>query len=138
MREFIAKHQKSGLKMIFKYGQAGYLISLTFDGEWLAEGIEKVKTIFPASVEKMIYEMQNQRTDSKWVFAEITDISFDAFYKRYPKKVGRRELTEKAYNKLSDTDKLEAILYIDNLIKLKYDGTAFPYPVTYLNQKHWR
>lgn len=138
MRIFIAKHQKSGLKMTFKYGFNSVLNSLEFEGDWLTEGIEKVKTIFPASTEKMLSEMQNQRIDSKWVFAEITDISFDAFYKRYPKKVGRRELTEKAYSKLSDTDKLEAILYIENLIKLKSDGTAFPYPVTYLNQKHWR
>ena len=42
------------------------------------------------------------------------------------------------YNKLSDADKMEAILYIADLIKLKNDGTAFPYPATYLNQKYWK
>ncbi|MEI7487952.1 MAG: hypothetical protein WCJ72_11185 [Chryseobacterium sp.] len=138
MRTFVAKHQKSGLKMTFKYGLNNVLRSIEFDGDWLVEGIEKVKMIFPSSTEKMLTEMQNQKQDSKWVFAELTEVSFDAFYKRYPKKVGRKEDTQKAWNKLSEADQMEAILFVSELIRLKNDGTAFPYPSTYLNKKYWR
>ena len=138
MRLFIAKHQKSGLKMTFKYGLNGALKSMEFDGEWLAEGIEKVKTTCPSSSEKMLAEMKNQKPESKWIFAELTEVSFDVFYSRYPKKVGRKEETLKAWNKLSEADKMEAIIYISELIRLKSDGTAFPYPATYLNKKLWR
>ncbi|MCT2563969.1 hypothetical protein [Chryseobacterium herbae] len=138
MRTFIAKNQKTGLKMTFKYDLNGVLKILEFDGDWNVERIEKVKTIFPASTEKMLFEIENQKLTSPWIFAELTDISFEAFYKRYPRKVGRKEETQKAFEKLGEVDKMEAILYIEGLIKLKSDGTAFPYPATYLNKKHWK
>lgn len=138
MRTFIAKNQKTGLKMSFKYDLNGVLKALDFEGDWNEARIERVKMIFPASIKKMLFEIANQKMESSWIFAELTYISFEAFYKRYPKKVGRREVTEKAYNKLGEVDKMEAILYIEALIRLKSDGTAFPYPATYLNQKHWK
>ncbi|UDQ55015.1 hypothetical protein LJF28_04935 [Chryseobacterium indologenes] len=86
MRTFIAKNQKTGLKMTFKYNLNGVLQILEFDGDWSVERIEKVKTIFPASTEKMLFELKNQKPESPWNFAEVTDLSFDAFYRRYPKK----------------------------------------------------
>jgi len=138
MRTFIAKSQKTGLKITFKYNLNGVLQILEFDGDWTAELVERMKAVFPSSTEKMILEMQNQKPKSPWIFAELTDISFEAFYKKYPKKVGRKEDTEKAFNKLNEADKMEAILFIDGLIKLKSDGTAFPYPKTYLNGKYWK
>lgn len=138
MRTFVAKHQKSGLKMTFKYGLNNVLKSIEFDGDWLVEGIEKIKMIFPSSTEKMLTEIQNHKQDSKWIFAELTEVSFEAFYKRYPKKVGRKEDTQKAWNKLSEADQMEAILFVSELIRLKNDGTAFPYPATYLNKKYWK
>ena len=94
--------------------------------------------MIPVELETILVDIQNQKPTSRWIFNEVTDISFEAFYKRYPKKVGRKEQTEKMYNKLSDADKMEAMLYIAELIKLKSDGTAFPYPATYLNQKYWK
>lgn len=138
MRIFIAKHLKSGLKITFKYNLNGVLQVLEFEGEWKAEAVEIMKTRFPSSTEKMLQEIKGQRLDTPWIFAEITDVSFDAFIKKYPKRVGRKEVNLKAWNKLSEGDMLEAILYIPELIKLKADGTAFPYPATYLNQKLWR
>ena len=137
MRLFIAKNQKNGLKITFQYNLNGVLSSLEFEGDWTIEQIEKVKMIFPSGTEKMLFEIQNQKLDKPWIFAELTDISFQAFYKRYPRHVGRKAETEKLYNKLGDVDKMEAILYIPALIKVKSDGTAFPYPTTYLRNKQW-
>lgn len=138
MRTFIAKNQNTGLKITFKYDLNGILQVLEFDGEWKVEQIEKMKMLFPSNVEKMLFEIHNQKQDSRWVFAEVTEVSVDAFLKRYPRKVGRHEEKEKAWKKLSKADEMESILYISELIKLKSDGTAFPYPATYLNKKLWR
>ena len=138
MRTFIAKNQKNGLRITFKYNSKAVLQIVEFDGDWTIELVEKWKLVIPSNTEKMLYELQNQKLKSSWIFAELTDISFAAFYKRYPKKVGRLADTEKAYNKLSESDKMEAILYITDLILLKNDGTAFPYPATYLNKKYWK
>lgn len=137
MREFIAKHQKSGLKITFKYNLNGVLQVLEFDGSWKEESVEKMKTRFPASTEKMLHEVKHQRLDTPWIFAESTEVSFEAFWKKYPKRVMKAEAL-KAWNKLSDVDKMEAILFIPGLVKIKMDGTAFPYPATYLNKKMWR
>ena len=138
MRTFITKHQKSGLKITFKYDLNGVLRILEFDGEWEADKVSKIIAKIPTELQIILEDIRKQKPENPWIFAELTDLSFEAFYKRYPKKVGRKEQTEKMYNKLNEADKMEAILYIAELIKLKSDGTAFPYPATYLNQKHWK
>lgn len=138
MRTFIAKNFKTGLKITFKYNLNGNLQTLEFDGDWTEPQIEKMKILFPASLEKMQAEMKNQKPGMRWIFAEVTEVTFEAFYKAYPRSVGRKEQTLKMWNKLGETDQLEAILYIDELKKQKSDGTAFPYPATYLNQKYWK
>jgi transcriptional regulator of met regulon len=138
MRTFITKHQKTGLKITFKYDLNGVLRELVFDGDWVPELVQKIINKIPVQVATILEDIRKQKLDNPWLFAEITDLSFEAFYKRYPKKVGRKGQTERMYNKLSDADKMEAILYIADLIKLKNDGTAFPYPATYLNQKYWK
>lgn len=138
MRVFIAKNFKTGLKITFQYNLKGVLQILEFDGDWNSEQVEKMKMKFPASLEKMQFEMTRQVPGMSWIFAEVTEATFEAFYKAYPRSVGRKEQTLKMWNKLGKTDQLEAILYIEELKKLKSDGTAFPYPATYLNQKMWK
>lgn len=138
MRKYVAKNFKTGLAINFEYNYTNILQVLSFEGDWTERQIELMKVRFPATVEKMHEEMKGANAESAWVFSEITDVSFNAFYKKYPKKVGRKELTEKAFNKLSEAEKLDAILGIDLLIKLKSDGTAFPYPASYLNGKMWK
>lgn len=138
MRTFITKHQKSGLKITLKYDLKGVLRILEFDGDWEADKVQNIISKIPTELQTILADIQKQKPENKWLFAELTDLSFEAFYKRYPKKVGRKEQTEKMYNKLNEADKMEAILYISELIKLKADGTAFPYPATYLNQKYWK
>ena len=138
MRIFIAKNFKTGLKITFKYNIKNVLQILEFDGDWTEQQVEAMKTKFPASLEKMQNEIKFQKPGMRWIFAEVTDVSFEAFYKAYPRSVGRKEQTLKMWNKLGATDQLEAILFIDELKKQKSDGTAFPYPATYLNQKYWK
>ena len=139
MRTFITKHHGTGLKMMFKYDLNGVLRELEFEGDWSSTQVQKIMTRIPADLQTILADLQNQTLEKgSWVFTEITVVSFDAFYEKYPKKVGRKEDTLKAWNKLKEVEKMEAILYIPELIKLKSDGTAFPYPATYLNKKLWK
>lgn len=138
MRIFISKHQKSGLKITFKYDFIGTLRQLEFDGNWKDEQINKILPKIPVNLPMMISDIKAQKLNSTWKFSEIQDLTFESFYKEYPSKVGPKEKTKKAYEKLSDAEKMEAILFIPELVKIKKDGTAYPYPATYLNQKYWK
>ncbi|MBB5334720.1 hypothetical protein, partial [Chryseobacterium koreense] len=122
----------------FKFGLNGVLQIVEFEGEWEADKIKKVASNITASVEDMHAKMRAHDLKSGWIFAELSDVSFANFYKQYPRKVGPKEVTEKAWNKLGNVDKMEAILFIPELVKLKSDGTAFPYPASYLNKKYWK
>ncbi len=138
MRTFVTKHQKSGLKITFQYDLEGVLRIVEMVGAWKPDQVQSILSKIPTELDRILADIKNQKPESKWTFAEVTEISFAEFYRRYPKKVGRKEQTEKMWNKLKEADQLEAILYIEELKKLKNDGTAFPYPATYLNQKHWK
>lgn len=139
MRTFITKHLGTGLKVTFKYDLNGILRHLEFDGDWNASQVKKIMVRIPSDLQTILVDIQNQTLEKgSWIFIEITKVTFDEFYKQYPKKVGRKEDTLKAWNKLKEADHMDAILYIPELIKLKSDGTAFPYPATYLNKKLWK
>lgn len=138
MRIFIAKSEKTGLKITFKYDYSTILRNLEFDGDWTNELINKILPKIPVNLQMMLSDIAQQKGGSPWKFSEVQDLSFESFYTKYPHKVGPKAKTQKAYEKLSEADKMEAILYIPELIKLKKDGTAYPYPATYLNQKYWK
>lgn len=74
-----------------------------------------------------------------WQMHEMSeDLSFDRFWKEYGNKVGKKTMTENAWKKLSQADKMAALLFIPKLrTRKKLDGTQMPYPSTYLNQKYW-
>jgi len=66
------------------------------------------------------------------------DLSFERFWIEYGHKVGKKTMTLNAWKKLSQADKIAALIYIKKLKDIKKkDGTQMPYPQTYLNQKYW-
>lgn len=79
------------------------------------------------------------KTAGNFKITEIpVDLTFERFWTEYDQKVGKKKMTENAWNKLPQNDKIAALLYIDKLRRTKRgDGTQMPYPSTYLNQKYW-
>jgi len=68
----------------------------------------------------------------------LDDLTFEAFYKRYPNKAGKKTMAMNRWKLMSDDERIRAMAYIDELVKQKKeDGTAMPYASTYLNQKYW-
>lgn len=75
---------------------------------------------------------------SKMVVSEqITEITFDDFYKQYAVKEARQK-AEKSWERLSKAERIKAFKYIPVLrSKCNLSGIAMPYPATYLNNKRW-
>ena len=114
------------------------LRSVEFDGIWTDELIERIKVKIPANVQYCISEIKNQNPNSQWIFKELTELSFEAFYKSYPNKLGKKDLARKTWDKMSDAERMDAILYLDEYIPLKRkEGTNIPYASSYLNGKYW-
>lgn len=138
MRTFIAKHFKTNLKVTFQYDFEGSIRIIEFEGNWKPSQMNEILTKTETTTAGMLEKIKNYDLSKGWIFAELSDISFANFYKQYPNKVGPKLVTEKAWNKLGKVDKMEAILWIPELVKLKDDKTAYPYPATYLNKKYWK
>ena len=65
-------------------------------------------------------------------------LSFKAFYKSYPNKLGKKDLAKKSGEKMTEAERMDAILYLDEYIPLKRkEGTNIPYASSYLNGKYW-
>ena len=71
---------------------------------------------------------------------DFKDISFDDFYKLYPRKISRSN-AEKSFKKLNKRDK---VLAYEGIVKYnkfwaenKTEPQYIPYPSTWLNQKRW-
>ena len=74
------------------------------------------------------------------IMFDDSEITFDMFYKLYPRKVGRFT-ANKSFNKLKKADKKLAYDGLLNYIKIwKHDKTEkqfIPHPSTWLNQRRW-
>lgn len=122
----------------FKYNLNGFLIAFNvLEGEisqvhsdWLF-----VKGKFPYLEEK-IKEWQKKLKQLTIEVVEF-DLSFDNFWKKYDLKV-KKELSEKAWIKLNDSDKIKCFLrlkkYNQSLLK---SNQAKAHLVTWLNQKRY-
>ncbi|AGC39502.1 hypothetical protein JSO53_04140 [Riemerella anatipestifer] len=140
MREYIALHKKSSRKIYFKYSFLGVLEELKMYGEKYTE--EQVKwvlqsTRMPFTESQMLFLCSNKKLDFDYM-PMPTDLSFEFFWNLYGYKKGKIATTQKAWNALSDADKIEVLLYIPKFKETKkIDKTAMPYPSTFLNQKYW-
>ena len=129
---------KSGGVWQFKYNLNGVLIHFNVMEGDLTEKQEK----FLYLEGKFPWKETQIKTWSK-LYPHTTDeigeadLSFDNFWKRYDLKV-KKELSEKAWNKLPDADKIKCFLrlkkYNQSLVKT---NQAKAHLVTWINQKRY-
>lgn len=68
---------------------------------------------------------------------EIINISFDVFWKLYPKKISKPKCEQK-WNKLKNEEREEIIKTLPNFLSYKpFDSYNHPNPETYLNNRRW-
>lgn len=137
-----AKGLEIGLELLFKYDLNGNLRAFNIEEgdlnpqqmKWLFAGAN-----FPAN-ESMMRSIWMVDPKYKKVFKVekfTADLSFDAFWKIWNLKV-KKEASEKAWNKLSESVKIKCFLnhknYHNHLVKT---GQAKAHLVTWLNQKRY-
>ena len=71
---------------------------------------------------------------------DFKDVTFDSFYKLYPRKVGRF-VAQRSFKNLNKKDKQLAYSGLVNYIKFwessKTEKQFIPHPSTWLNQRRW-
>lgn len=138
--EYVALHKKSDKKFYMKFDAFGVLKTISLEGErWT---VDQVNWVFrsvrvPKTEGECLLFMEKKDLDFDYL--EIPkDLSFEYFWKAYSYKVGKIPAARKAWNALSDAEKIEALLYIPKLrMKKKIDNTPMPYPSSYLNGRYW-
>ncbi|GAA4156714.1 hypothetical protein GCM10022217_15990 [Chryseobacterium ginsenosidimutans] len=140
MTEYVALHKQSDKKFYMRFDGLGVLNYLSLEGEKWA--VEQVNWIFRSPrVPKTEVECLQfmDRKDLDFEYLEIPkDLSFEFFWKTYDYKKGKIPMTRRAWESLTDAQKIEAILYIPKLRRQKQiDKTAMPYPSSYLNGRYW-
>lgn len=125
--EVTFEYNLKGFLKVVKIGEVRGMSKAIF--EWLWANL-------PTSTQ-MIEEYK--KTAGNFKISEVpVDLSFERFWTEYDQKVGKKKMTENAWNKLPQKDKIAALLYIEKLRRTKRrDGTQMPYPSTYINQKYW-
>lgn len=136
-----ARGKEIGLTFLFKYSLNGDLKAFE-----IAEGVLDDKQMswlfsprFPAT-ERLIKNNWINNVELRTKF-ELTvspaDVSFEAFWKLYNLKV-KREASEKAWNRLSEADKIKCFLALPRYeANLKLTGQAKAHLVTWINQKRY-
>tara|TARA_R100001594_G_scaffold77470_1_gene112077 strand:+ start:197 stop:604 length:408 start_codon:yes stop_codon:yes gene_type:complete len=75
-----------------------------------------------------------------FIMPDFKEITFDEFYKLYPRKVGRF-MANKSFKKLSRRDKMLAYDGLLNYIRFwehnKTEKQFIPHPSTWINQRRW-
>ena len=124
--------------MVFKYHLNGLLASFE-----LKEGCElddkQINWLFSRHFPYKETQLSHFRAIENFRITEGEfDLSFEAFWKAYDRKL-KRMMSEKAWNKLTTSEKMNAIAGIRH-----YDGYLArkrnmekAHPSTYLNQKYW-
>ena len=137
-REYIAIHKKIDIKMYFTYNQE-LLTKLELSGmakeEQVKWAIRKAENL--SSEVEMWKAIENKKLDFEYMEMP-RDLRFEMFWQMYAYKKGKIVATQRAWEKLTDAEKIEALLYIPKLKEQKrIDTTAMPYPATYLNGRYW-
>lgn len=125
--EVTFEYNLKGFLKAVKVGEVKGMSKSIFDWLWAN---------LPTSTQMM---EEYKKTAGNFKISEVpVDLSFERFWNEYNNKVGKKKMTENAWNKLSQKDKIAALLYIEKLRRTKrQDGTQMPYPSTYINQKYW-
>jgi hypothetical protein len=134
MRTFLAtKHDKPWV-ITFNFNGTGTLIRIELPAEFEREQVEWIVNRLPLSTEEI---ERFARQSQLRVEEQITQVTFDEFYRQYAVKEGRKK-AETAWAKLSTAEQIKAHKYVPVLRSKKHlTGENLPYPATYLNQQRW-
>lgn len=133
MRRYVITSPEYTGEMIFGYDNEGVLKYYENNAELKTEHMVWLARNFPFA------DSDLPKIVSKGKVTEITDLSFEKFWKDYDYKVGNKKAVERLWYRLSESDR---IAVLDHLPKYRYHlqinrGQAKAYPQTFINQRRW-
>jgi hypothetical protein len=137
-----AKGKEIGLVFLFKYDLNGHLRAFQIEeGELNASQMKWLFAAanFPAneSIMRSVWMKETKYTKVFTVEKFLADLTFESFWKLWDLKV-KRDNSEKAWNKLNESDKIKCFLNFKNYQKhLQVTSQAKAHLVTWLNQKRY-
>lgn len=102
-------------------------------------GTQRVPTEHPLRDGDLYGDLYGENNISRFSSKEekTVNFSFSEFWNLYDKKVGRKDLLEKKWLKLSDKDREKAMKYIPRYKEVTPDKQFRKNPESFLNQKSW-
>jgi hypothetical protein len=86
---------------------------------------------------KMDVELNIANYKSDNIKVEFMKATFDMFYQKYPRPVGKKK-AQARWDKMKEDEQLAAWNYLPKYIRMtQADGIAFMHPITYLNSYRW-
>ncbi|MFX1715393.1 hypothetical protein JZ949_10065 [Riemerella anatipestifer] len=141
MNQYIIIHKKSERKITLSYDRTfGLLRAVELsEARWTEVDINIVLRHANKLRTEVAFIKKMEEKDFDFNYLEMPkDLRFEVFWNLYGYKKGKIATTQKAWNALSEADKIEVLLYIPKFKETKkIDKTAMPYPSTFLNQKYW-
>lgn len=123
--------------MVFKYNLNGVLVAFECKDVELNE--TQIQWLFSRHFPYKEQQISQFKAIQNFTVTEGKfDLSFDAFWKAYNHKV-KKVMSEKAWNKLNDSDKMNAIAGIRhyNGYLARKRNMEKAHGSTYLNQRYW-
>ncbi|MCW0518318.1 hypothetical protein [Riemerella anatipestifer] len=141
MNQYIIIHKKSERKIILSYDNTFSILRAVelSNARWSEEEITIVLRHANKLRTEVSFIKKMEEKDPDFDYLEMPkDLRFEVFWNLYGYKKGKIATTQKAWNALTEADKIEVLLYIPKFKESKkIDKTAMPYPSTFLNQKYW-
>ena len=141
MTSYIIIHKKSERKITLSYdGTFGLLRKIELsNAKWEERDVHIILKLCNSLRTENAFLQRMEQKEADYDFLEMpTDLRFEVFWNLYGYKKGKIPATQKAWNALTDAEKIEVLLFIPKFKESKaIDKTAMPYPSTFLNQKYW-
>ncbi len=124
-----------GPKMLFSFTDAGIFTKLELHGGLNDEQFAWLLKYFPQTDEQLF----RWRGLGFRVEQAVSDISFEAFYNQYPRKVGKKD-AEKAYKMLPENEKILAISGIKRYKQWlnSHPGIEILYPASFIRKERYK
>lgn len=133
MKRYSLTSDKTEGDLLFEYNDRNMLVGFQCRAELTDEQLVWILNRLPLTFEDLQAFAKNGR---KLTEIPLT-LDFETFYNKYGKKVGKLE-AERAWKRLSEGDKLKAMMKIDKLKAYYFSkNIEIPYPATYLNKRRF-
>jgi hypothetical protein len=139
MKEYLFTSPKLDGELKLRYNASGALQMMELLGNWTIEQQRALCDEIPTTIEQLHGSFMKKRSDTSKLMEVKMDVSFDSFWTAYNYKLGNKEKARKIWEKLAESDKINALNTIplyDRMLLMKQTQDKV-YAERYLSQRRW-